>query len=404
MKILRYLIYFIFITFLFGACFSFWNGDEDNLTIVWGNTGNNRNFVSEEDLPNLRFTVTLTGPGSKQEETFTGVPSASFKVIPGLWTVTIKGEGPNSNETVPGLEYDLELKVMGIEQVQVTDGRNDPKSIKIYTVTEVNSWVELNFAINLSSTYSEFDIEYPREELIILRDGEAGYIPVSTLETINIQRPIILISEVPVEIVRVSTSYSLFAVGMNGSLTLGLNGMPGTITIRGGDVGSPDTLIRVEGNDGNASLVINSGVTLTEGMNHFDPLAGSGTGNGGAVTMRGQNALFSLNGGSIKGNFADKGGGVFITEGAKFYMYSGSISGNNAEEIAEENAFGDGGGVYMEGDSVFEMHGGSISGNFAARRGGGVYSSRSASFSNYGGTISNNKSELGANVYIETII
>ena len=381
-----------FVTVLFGACFSFWNGDEDNLTIVWGNTGNNRNFVSEEELPNLRFTVTLTGPGPKQEETFTGVPSASFKVIPGLWTVTIKGERSIGSVGIPWFEP----RVMGIEQVEVTDGKNDPKVIKIYTVTEVNSWYELNDAINESYTYLEFDSEYPREELIILKEGEAGYVPVSTLETINIQRPIILISEVPVEFVRVSTSYSLFSVGMNGSLTLGLNGMPGTITIRGGDVGSPDTLIRVEGNDGDAGLVINSGVTLTEGMNHFDPLAGSGTGEGGALCIRGQNASFTLNGGSIIGNKADNGGGVFIKEGAKFYMYSGSISGNQAEE--------DGGGLYFEENSSFEMHGGSISGNFAANRGGGVFGYRSASFSNYGGTISNNKSELGANVYIETII
>ena len=87
------------------------------------------------------------------------------------------------------------------------------------------------------------------------------------------------------------------------------------------------------------------------------------------------NGIFKMNSGAtITGN---TGGGVEIRWGT-FEMKGGTISGNTAF---------DGGGVYYCG--TFEMKGGSISGNTASNNGGGVWSDVST-FDMSGGTISNN--------------
>ena len=70
-----------------------------------------------------------------------------------------------------------------------------------------------------------------------------------------------------------------------------------------------------------------------------------------------------MTGGTISGNRANEGGGVFIFKDNSFTMSGGSISGNRTGNI--------GGGVCVSGGS-FAMSGGTISGNTASRNGGGV--------------------------------
>ena len=427
MRILRYIFYFAFISVLFGACFSFWSGDEDNLTIVWGNTGNNRSFVEEEDLASYRFTVTLTGPGPKQEETFTGVPSASFKVIPGLWTVTIKGEGISYiTGPFPGTHY--ELKVMGIEQVEVTDGKNDPKVIKIYTATVVDSWDGLYFAVNdLSKTSGLYPSEDgpPREELILLTESFeienlAEFPP--EIYGIQINRPIILVTETPVVISNVNEiGDSFFTIIDGASLTLGLPGMTGTLTLNDNFYGFDVPIINISGDNMTTTFVLNSGVTITGRDNKPSGI------HGGGVYVGGEDTIFTMNGGSIIGNEATIGGGVFVGYKATFIMNNGNI-GKNASEFRGGGVFVDydatfimnggtisnnttddgGGGVFVDGPGSFVMNGGTISGNAAVGEGGrgggvhGYYNYDGRNFIHKGGVISGNSATMeGANIYME---
>ena len=121
------------------------------------------------------------------------------------------------------------------------------------------------------------------------------------------------------------------------------------------------------------------------------------SGSGGGVYARGS---FTMEDGKITDNTAKTesgtGGGV-CAEGS-FTMKNGEISGNTAEGSYSNgsNVSGAGGGVYTAG--AFEMSGGTISGNkapygagttFSSGNGGGVFVGGN-SFTMTGGTISNN--------------
>ena len=93
--------------------------------------------------------------------------------------------------------------------------------------------------------------------------------------------------------------------------------------------------------------------------------SGNSDGNGGAVSIVGDNSSFTMYGGTITGNTAKYGGGVLVTMGGSFAMYGGTITGNTASA--------NGGGVHAS-NSSFTMTGGTITGNTAQGDGGGVYS------------------------------
>ena len=132
--------------------------------------------------------------------------------------------------------------------------------------------------------------------------------------------------------------------------------------------------------------------------------------NAAGVYMYGNEAQFTMDGGSIYGNeFTatgnSSGGGVYIGEGT-FTMNSGSIYNNTATEsgggvcsngtfnmnggnIYGNTATESGGGVYMYGsDKRFTMNDGNIYGNTATKNGGGVYISN--------GTFTMTKGTIGA--------
>ena len=89
---------------------------------------------------------------------------------------------------------------------------------------------------------------------------------------------------------------------------------------------------------------------------------------GGGVAVRGENASFSMTGGKITGNTGRCGGGVNIYGGASFEMTAPAEISRNTANV--HNA-GWGGGVYVEWGS-FLMHSGTISGNAAQNWGGGI--------------------------------
>ena len=105
---------------------------------------------------------------------------------------------------------------------------------------------------------------------------------------------------------------------------------------------------------------------------------------GGGVYAK---ANFEMTGGSITGNETNRGGGVYVTGKGSFTM-SASADGQNIPSITGNNATENGGGVYVVGSSsTFEMTGGSITGNNAAY-GGGVYTVNEFKMS--GGSITGN--------------
>ena len=105
---------------------------------------------------------------------------------------------------------------------------------------------------------------------------------------------------------------------------------------------------------------------------------------GGGVYAK---ANFEMTGGSITGNETNRGGGVYVTGKGSFTM-SASADGQNIPSITGNNATENGGGVYVVGSSsTFKMTGGSITGNNAAY-GGGVYTVNE--FKMTGGSITGN--------------
>ncbi|MDR1307304.1 MAG: right-handed parallel beta-helix repeat-containing protein [Treponema sp.] len=99
----------------------------------------------------------------------------------------------------------------------------------------------------------------------------------------------------------------------------------------------------------------------------------AGMGGGGGVYVK-DNALFWLAGGTVSNNTASKGaGGGVLVNGASmedgFIMSGGTISNNRAPGGVYPHG---GGGVYLAW-GTFSMQGGSITGNYSNRQGGGVF-------------------------------
>lgn len=157
--------------------------------------------------------------------------------------------------------------------------------------------------------------------------------------------------------------------------------LKGQITLQGADYGSNSQYALYVENGGKAE--IKNGVTIT-GFKNADR---------GTVFADGN---LTMSGGTITGNTAGRGGGVYIAPSRSFTMTGGSIKGNTA---------GNGGGVYVDADGSYNMYGnftmtgGTIEGN-TADKGGGVFTY--GSFTMSGGTITKNKANTdGKAVMIE---
>lgn len=111
------------------------------------------------------------------------------------------------------------------------------------------------------------------------------------------------------------------------------------------------------------------------------------------------NSSFELYDGSISQNTASKGGkggGIFNNTNGSFIMTGGIISNNTAVSI--DSGSGYGGGIYNEG--TIQIKGGSISGNQASG-GAGVYNGYNGSFEMSNGQIVGNSSDVnGGGIFI----
>ena len=225
-----------------------------------------------------------------------------------------------------------------------------------------------------------------------------------------------------------------YAIAISGDVTICLNGR--TLESKGENMpvfrvedGSTLTLTDCKGNAGKVKHTSDgsgSGVRV-EGGGTFNMYGGTITGNkaetGGGVYVVG--GTFTMSGGTISGNTADStDGGVGVYSGAKFIMNGGEITGNTARYYSggvgvytsakfimsggtiggntanDKSNGGNGGGVRVGNYGEFTMSGGNIADNTATESGGGVYMD-GGTFTMSGGAISGNKATKdGGGVYV----
>jgi hypothetical protein len=156
-----------------------------------------------------------------------------------------------------------------------------------------------------------------------------------------------------------------------------------SITIDG-KTGGSNRALSISGEGTKVTIV--SGATLT-GKTTVNTAAGGGVfvDNGAWLVLSGGEVVDSV----VSGTGVRGAGGVGVTGGSKFTMYSGKISRNSAYHA---------GGVAIE-NSTFIMGGGEISGNTATAYGGGIAILLDSMFEITGGEISGNRGMLGGGVF-----
>ncbi len=187
------------------------------------------------------------------------------------------------------------------------------------------------------------------------------------------------------------TDNNLVIVGDNGNLTLS------NITFDDDNVSGPCSLILVNG--GGAILTIDDGAVIQNNYNSSNTLS---NGDQGAVCVN--NGKLVMNAGEIKDNYGHglaSGVGVVANspDTAEMEFYGGTISGNRAVS---------GGGIYLAGNSAkLTMYGGTVTGNSAGGYGGGIYVGSGSEAYIYAGTISYNLQTVsttygGGGIYVNS--
>ena len=176
----------------------------------------------------------------------------------------------------------------------------------------------------------------------------------------------------------------------------------GTFIMNGGKIADCTVKSQYSG-----AVVLDEG-TMTMKNGEIDGNTATEFNSAGGVLVN-KTSTFTMTGGTISNNRANRGGGVLVRENGKFEMTGGTISGNTArvesDSIAQPNAGG--GGVFVEDNALFEMEDGTITGNTTNGMGGGVATAvlnendktGGGQFHMKGGTISNNKASCGGGVY-----
>ena len=176
----------------------------------------------------------------------------------------------------------------------------------------------------------------------------------------------------------------------------------GTFSMEGGTISKFKSTNQYAG-----PVVVNDGsMTMQDGT--IDGNTATDFNSAGGVLVN-KTSTFTMTGGTISNNSANRGGGVLVRENGKFEMTGGTISENTARvqdsSIDKPNAGG--GGVFVEHNASFDMENGTITGNTTNGMGGGVATAvlnendktGGGQFHMTGGTISDNKASCGGGVY-----
>jgi len=340
-----------------GGCLSPWKGDEGTVSISLGSQARSRAAADAQDgFPwpaEASHTITFSG-GSGLGPNRSGIKGGEtvhFSVAPGLWTITVQAfyettgpvaEGSRTVDIKPGpngvITIPMSLKVIF----------NDDNEKKVGT---------LPWAINDVAGSSSKDID-------IIIDLPAGQSTITLNKGILVEysdtpqfggKSVTMRAQKDVTIQRGSNSASesLFTIGQYGILILGGAGSA-PITIDGGNKQTTPgriasaPLITVN----NGEFITHEGVTLQNNTN--TSTAGISSSGGGVYV--GGNGKFYMNGGTIRGNSADKGGGVYVD--GEFSITNGIIYGSDGS--ANENTVTPGASTASAGAALFvDANGGS---------------------------------------------
>jgi hypothetical protein len=201
------------------------------------------------------------------------------------------------------------------------------------SITPVSGWEELRGAINAVPGGGT-------ARIVLTADTAAASAPITISggKTITLEA----YKGDAVRIDRAAGFNNYFLDISGGSLVLNGGRDGGRLTLDGGAIGggiADDPLIGV---DSGGFLTLNDGVELRNNN--------AASSSGGGVSVVGDGASFTMNGGIISGNEAYSGGGVSVGYDASFTMNGGIISGNTASVS--------GGGVYVY--ATFRMGGSAV--------------------------------------------
>ena len=330
------------------SCFSPWSGGgEGSITIAFGTPSQaGRIAIQDNDIDSITYTISLTGPGGvPYQRSFTGRGLVTIPVAPGSWAIDIRAEGPRPSGYDGSFPGQM-LRAIGFGEADVRLGEDSPAEVRMISAVEVANHAQLSSAISLAR------IDGGEKIIFIMGDIEAS--GTYLIETAG--KNITLASNTDLRISRAAGNLmAMFDISAESTLTLGRPGMGGSITIDGDRLGinAAGSIIEISGG---ANLVMNQGLTLTGNTGNYYV-------RGGAVHVG--DGSFTMNGGTIANNFADFGGGVYVTPTGTFAMYGGRIYGVNDQ--ATQNT------ALFTGASLFVAHGGTaIYGSaFAAAYGGG---------------------------------
>ena len=384
----RRISYIIFITalvmlaaFTLFSCFSSYRGDTGNLVINLGGM-NSRFLIGSAEAADFEHEIILNGPGGRITKKFSGSGAGTFELLPGKWNIKVRSKGPFPNEPMSNVNKpspgDWTLRALGWKTVDIRPGQVITAAVDMLSAIEVDTWGDLNHLI----------VEMPNSgrEVIFVIKGEltANFLP------IDIHKEITIIAEEKDATIKRDSSYTgpIFQVG-----TTGIEGA--VLKLIGDDGGNLyiDGSNSVSGSNISSIIEIHDENILEMHDNVFVQNNNSDGSNiaSPSITVHGGN--FYMYGGTISNSKASlEAGGVAVYSGATFSMHGGTISNNSSGDT--------GGGVYASGK--FYMYGGTISCNYADY-GGGVFVSASGKFTKTGGgTIYGSEvSELLANYSLD---
>jgi hypothetical protein len=322
-----------------GGCFSPWQGEEGNLTLILPD-GGSLTAVSSAEKAGMRYEIILSGPGGTITRTLTGGQTTlTERVLPGDWKVSIQAYADTLDGAVPVVTDAGQMRGLALLTVNVGGGRSDPVPVVLKTVTGAGTWDQLrNAVINAGNG----------DYIVITADIPYGSSDLGISTSSMTSAEITVIADGNRRIYRSGNKGSIFTLDSAVTVTLGSLAIPGNLTLEGDTAPGNGPLLRITAAgarlalDGNAALAGNSNGVL----------------DGGAVRV--ENGEFTMNGGTITGNTAAQGGGVYV---AGVFTMTGGVIGSNNASIR-------GGGVYFEESAVFTktggiIYGGGINGNTA---------------------------------------
>lgn len=338
------------------------------------------------------FTVTVADTaGNKQSKTIVAGESAQFDdLVPGQYSITVEGKESGIST------------MYGATEVSVVAGKTAGASVPLSTVA--HTFEALQLLIEKGGTvYIGSDIEFTSG--LQIKDSNVKIVPLKDVVlTNNSNEPLFTVGTSTFSLG--GSEYTLTLDGNNqaqhgvkvteASFFLEKNTVITNCANSGVYITSADftmnggTITQNTAVSGGGVYVLHGTFVMNNGSITANKLSDDSASSGGANKHGGgiyiQNGDFTMNGGSITNHTEgiQQGGGIWVAETGNFKMVNGTITGNSAEF---------GGGVYLFGiengdKATCTLEGGIITGNSStnASSGADIYA-ENTTFTNNGATV-----------------